>query len=392
MNLIADLDKWLASVSSGVPDETWADMKASALGHFLKDMKKTKQNPHFHAEGNVLNHTKLVVDNVVKDPSFAELSTDYRRMLFLAAVLHDIGKIKTTVVNASGRISSHHHAKTGGIMARNFLWKECGLAGTKEKVLFRETVCSLINWHMVTLHLISRPEPDLLLRKAASRGELIPDFTLEFLYHLAVADIYGRICDDEATFPARVEFAQKTAEEGECLKGPYHFANHYTKRAYFSGRNILPWAKLKDDTWGEVIVMSGLPGSGKDSWILKNHPELPVISLEKIRNENRIEPADPQDAAVQMAVTLAKEYLTRQQPFIWNSASTTKEQRARLITLLERYGASVRIVYVETDMDELLRRNHAREEGLPDDAVYKLLKKLEIPLPDEAAEVEWVYS
>ena len=43
-------------------------------------------------------------------------------------------------------------------------------------------------------------------------------------------------------------------------------------------------------------------------------------------------------------------------------------------------------------MDELLRRNHSREEGIPDDVVYKLLKKLEIPLPDEAAEVEWVYS
>ena len=37
--------------------------------------------------------------------------------------------------------------------------------------------------------------------------------------------------------------------------------------------------ELYDDTWGEVILMCGLPGTGKDHWIRSHCPSLPTVWL-----------------------------------------------------------------------------------------------------------------
>ena len=48
---------------------------------------------------------------------------------------------------------------------------------------------------------------------------------------------------------------------------------------------------MYDDTWGEVILMCGLPGTGKDTWIRENCPDLPVVSLDEIRKEMKLSKA-----------------------------------------------------------------------------------------------------
>lgn len=66
---------------------------------------------------------------------------------------------------------------------------------------------------------------------------------------------------------------------------------------YLSGRNVVPEQPLYDDSWGEVILMSGLPGTGKDTWIMPNRLHMPVISLDDIRREIKIKPTDGQGIA-----------------------------------------------------------------------------------------------
>ena len=46
----------------------------------------------------------------------------------------------------------------------------------------------------------------------------------------------------------------------------------------------------------DVTIMSGLPGSGKDTWLARNRPDLPVVSLDDIRGELGVEPTDNQRA------------------------------------------------------------------------------------------------
>ena len=64
--------------------------------------------------------------------------------------------------------------------------------------------------------------------------------------------------------------------------------------------------------------------------------------------------------------------------------------RVRLIDLFESYGASVRIVYLETDLETQLRRNAGREDRVPETIIDSMLSKLAVPEIHEARCVQWL--
>lgn len=69
------------------------------------------QPPEFHPEGDVLTHTRMMLD-------------DYRgggEAVALAALLHDVGKARTATVNDKGRIAFPEHAPLGARMAVDIL-------------------------------------------------------------------------------------------------------------------------------------------------------------------------------------------------------------------------------------------------------------------------------
>ena len=104
----------------------------------------------------------------------------------------------------------------------------------------------------------------------AAASELVPDFSLRLLYLLSKADALGRECEDRDDFVAQVEMFAELAKENGCLDAPVGFASDLTRRAYFQGRDVWPQQELYDETWGEVVMMCGLPGTGKDYWISRN--------------------------------------------------------------------------------------------------------------------------
>ena len=85
----------------------------------------------------------------------------------------------------------------------------------------------------------------------------------------------------------------------------------------------------------------------------------------------------------------AKELLRKKQPFIWNATNITTDIRKLLIPLFEDYGARVKIVFLETEWNEELRRNASRKAEVPKHAIEKMLSRLEIPEPFEAQSVEY---
>lgn len=52
----------------------------------------------FHGEGDAYTHTQMVCRELIKNPSFYGLPNRKKTELFLAAILYDIGKVKTTRV------------------------------------------------------------------------------------------------------------------------------------------------------------------------------------------------------------------------------------------------------------------------------------------------------
>ena len=357
---------------------------------WFEDMKDTHQDPVFHGEDDVYTHTQMVCRHLTEAPAFYELPDVQKTELFLAAILHDIGKVKTTRLE-DGSWVSPHHASAGSRVARKYLWETAGLCGTQEMFIFRETVCALIHYHMLPVYLMDREDSQRKAREAAAIGEMAPVFSWKLLCMLAEADVIGRIADDIPDGLAKTEMAEMIAEEAGCLHGPYIFPDGFTKCAYLSGRNVLPDQILYDDSWGEVIMLSGLPGTGKDTWICRNHPEMPAVSLDHIRDELKIKATDNQGKVIQAAQERAREYLRNKKPFIWNATDLSRDTRQKQISLFERYGARVRLIYLETDSETRTERNTGRAAEVPEEAVSRMLGKMTPPTPDEAHTVEWLF-
>lgn len=146
-------------------------------------------------------------------------------------------------------------------------------------------------------------------------------------------------------------------------------------------------AQLYNDTCFDVIVMAGLPLAGKDTWIEKNRPQLPVISLDALRETMKIPPTKSSGKVVQAALNQARVFLRDRQPFIWNATNLLRETRKKLITLFSDYKARVHIYYLEVPYHELLERNQIRTRYIPDKALEEMIRKLEPPEPWEAEKV-----
>ena len=242
----------------------WERLRAVGFDGFFKQMAEVEQNPSWHGEGDVWSHTQMVCQKLVKMSAYQKLPPLQRQEVFLAALLHDIGKMVCTRLE-EGQWISPSHTIVGARMAREYLRVEFGLGGTLETLRIRETICNLIRYHSVPTHILDQTEPERRLMKIASNGELTPDFTIELLCILEEADVRGRIYKGMEESIETVLLCAQLAEEIGCYKGAFSFPSSYAAHAYLSGRTIVPGPALYDDTWGEVSVLSGLPGPGKDT-------------------------------------------------------------------------------------------------------------------------------
>ncbi len=387
------MKKWqfLSGLAPKPPDWKidWIEIENSALSPWIAKMKGVLQNPLWHGEGDVWIHTMMVCEELTAMSDWRMLDSKKREELFVAALLHDIGKIPCTHME-NGAWISPSHSVVGSRMAREILWLEFGFCGEPNMLNFRETVCTLIRYHSVPMHILEREEPERCAAKMASVGRLAGDFSLRMLWLLSSADMRGRICSDKKEVLEAVDLFRLLAEESNCLEMPLIFPDSWSEYAYLSGKNILPGQKLFDDSWGEVILMSGLPGTGKDTWIKTYADGYAEISLDKIRQRMHISPEDNQTAVINDAKEQAKAYLRKQIPFVWNATNLTPMTREKQIRLFTDYHASVRIVYLETEWEEQMRRNAGRQNAVPEAVIRNMLRKMSLPERFEAHEVHWI--
>ncbi len=349
----------------------------------LSRLKGIPQNPDYHAEGDVYRHTEMVCGELTKLDGWSRLKGEEQELLFLSAAFHDIGKAFCTR-KEDGQWVSPKHTGVGEREFRRLVYLEAEHFGLSFEQ--RELAAQLIRHHGLPVWFWTKKRPEYDLLKAA---ESVP---LRLLYLLSMADITGRENRAGEDMSERVELFADFAEELGIWEGPFPFANRYTRFRYFHGSDLPPEANLYDDTGFDVILMSGLPLSGKDSWIAEYGREaadsgLPAISMDDIREQLGIPPAKKSDQIARMAADQAKIYLRQKRPFIWNATNIVRETRQRLIGLFAGYGARVHIRYLEAPYRELLARNRKRARSIPPEVLEKMIQKLEPPALWEAYEV-----
>ena len=339
----------------------WNNIEQTVLNRYEERLRHIPQSSVYHAEGDVYVHTKMVCNALQQMPEYRILDSRQQHILHVAALLHDIGKIHTTRF-VDGDWHTPHHAPTGSNMARELLWKDYGLCGNQELIQIREAICMLIRYHSIPPVAIERNNPVLRLHRLAANSLLVPDFSIRLLCLLSKADMLGRKCPDQQEMLDKIAMLEELAMEEECYKLCYPFPSPLIRRAFLTGR---------------------------DTWIRRTLPDVPVISLDDIRRANKIPPTAEQGRVANLAREKAKEYLRWHQSFVWNATNITSQLRESLVCLFETYHARVRIVYLETKWQTLLERNCSREEMVPQPVIEEIMGKMTLPEASEAQKVEW---
>lgn len=325
------------------------------------------QDPVFHAEGDVDIHTRMVVEALLADPAWQALAAGERQSLFWAALLHDVAKPATTRIEPDGRVIAPGHSRRGQIMARRIL------AGLGSPFAQREVICHLITHHQIPFYLLERERPERLAHRISYRTRC------DLLAILAAADARGRICPDGQRLLDNIALFRELCGEEGCLDEPKPFASAHSRFLYFRREDRSADYEAFDDWHGAAVLMSGLPGAGKDTWLAANAGDMPVISLDDLRAELDVDPAASQGPVIAAAREQARAHLREQRPFIWNATNISRQLRDQLIDLIADYKAKVRIVYLEAPLDEAARRNAARSRPVPKPAIERMLDRWEPP-------------
>ena len=141
----------------------------------IYDLQKVEQEPKFHPEGNVWNHTVQVVDNAAKLKKYANKINEF----MFAAMLHDIGKGATTKRNKDGKLISYNHDEVGAKLVEEIL-KRCD-----SEFLDISYVSKLVKYHMHHLYIVKN-------LPYGNTEEMIKEANLNDLVLLFICDRLGR--------------------------------------------------------------------------------------------------------------------------------------------------------------------------------------------------------
>jgi len=140
----------------------------------LGALMKIPQSPEHHPEGNVWNHTMLVLDHAGE---MKHLSRNPKVFMW-SALLHDLGKADTTKLT-KGKITSYDHDKWGERLSRKFLQE---FVSDDE---FINQVSKMVRWHMQILFVTKGlPFSDI--------GRMAVEVSIDEIALLGLCDRLGR--------------------------------------------------------------------------------------------------------------------------------------------------------------------------------------------------------
>ena len=352
----------------------WAKSQPWAI-----EMANCAQDSRWHAEGDVWTHTQMVCQQLKQLSAWPTLDAESQNVLSMTALFHDAAKPLTTTIDpTTAAISTPNHAVKGERLARKILRQlECDTRT-------RESIAKLVRYH---------GRPNFLSEKEHPENEVIRLSWLlnnQLLYLFALADTRGRDTESMNRPEENLQYWELLSQEQNCLQQPYPFETEHHRFTWAHSEAPNLGYVPHEDFRCTVTMMSGLPGSGKDTWLAQNRPDLPIVSLDRIRRELKIAPTENQGVVAQRAKDLCREHLRAGQAFTFNATNTMSVTRARWLKLFQEYDARIEIVYLEPAWNRLLQQNRERDHVVPESALERLADKLEPPTWLECHDLKFV--
>jgi len=394
---------WLISLTMKATPNI--DECISMLGeHFewLLDLKKTEQDPEWHAEGDVHIHTDMVLTELYLLMDEITLSGAERQSLILSALLHDIGKTvctKRVLKEGVERVRSPKHENHG----RSYLSFKLIALDLPFEVVW--TILNLVGEH---------DKPKLMSIKNLDQHHYFKtarQSNLKLLYLLEVADMKGRTCNDLAKQMGFLEEFKMFSEEhgiwdsqrsvknelSMYLSGVSESTQHYihckavhqleSGRINLASEAIGTTYEHRNDH-PHLIVLCGPSGLGKSSWITKNYPGYDVVSLDELRAElnGSRESQKNKGKVLQESKERVKQSLRKRAGIIFDATNLRKDFRASLFRLGEDYHALVTLIFFMSPEEVIRKNNKNRKCVVPEKIIDKQIRNFEFPLLEESHE------
>ncbi|MDP3278485.1 MAG: AAA family ATPase [Deltaproteobacteria bacterium] len=370
----------------------------------LAALEATPQDPGWHAEGDVLIHTEMVLRAFAEQDAASLPSEHARRIVRTACFLHDIAKPQTTIFDAElNRVIAPRHERLGEIAVRN------ALHGAAWSPSDRRLISVLVGTH----HLVKRVVKAADREGAGAALDLLASrVDTRMLWALELADMQGRRCEDQQGQLDIVGLFRMLCEErGVFGQAPSpwiteadaagvsfvserarRYALDEAHRRRLSGELRDEWQaralvhELAQREPAEVILTVGVSGSGKSAQIAGLDGSWQRISSDDVRRElfgHETTQGNPTEVHARCRAKL-REVLRRSGRAVMDATHLLRDQRATVLALCHQYGAHVTHWVFDVDPEETRRRNQSRERRVPDEVIGRQLGRFEWPGPEEA--------
>ena len=151
-----------------------------------------------------------------------------------------------------------------------------------------------------------------------------------------------------------------------------------------SGAVPMPGMPLPPDYRSRIVVLVGLPGSGKSTYLERRR--LPALSSDAIRS---LLADSESDQTVHGRVFLTLRYLLHHRiaigrPVTYIDAThLTRQERKPYLQLGRLYGCPVEALFFDVPLEVCQERNRRRNRVVPDEAMARMAAKLVPPAVEE---------
>lgn len=389
----------------------------------LQQMADCPQDKIWHAEGDVLTHTKMVMDAALEEiKQNPNLSYKNKVAIYLAALLHDVGKPTTTYTTEYDRVVSPGHSAAAIALARKILY----LLGVPFDI--HEHVLRLILRHMLAYRMTSRLSPNFTINEINIEYKqflrLAAELNIPALYHLTRADWLGRQGSNIPQTLEKIEHFRARSEHYNLwnYKGLEDLSDRVfsledltklgvndpqeQKRVQYLLLNLSLQGRIQSrdqalsyindhpnilrPTSAHLYLTLGIPGSGKSTWIDKNLPNIKVISSDKKREElfNDVNWQGDNSKVFQECHLDIEKALFNGEKVIFDATNTKFSYRNTPLQIAFQLFAHTTIIYFDLPLEISLARNKKRDRQVPDLVIARYFNELEVPRPTEAQQLK----